>query len=889
MKFSFKFANLKTKPKILLGICSPLVLLAALGGVAIFGINSIVTTNKWVDHTHVVLGKAAAIVSSAVDMETGMRGYLLAGKDAFLDPYKGGEAATYDGIAELQETVNDNPAQVARLGEVEKVLRAWQKDVTEPTIQLRRDIGDAQTMNDMARLVGEARGKVYFDKVRKQIKTFSERETKLLKQRRAEFKAAQGNVKTDFDTVRKTVAWVDHTHKVLAAAQRILANAVDMETGMRGYLLAGAEEFLDPYKAGKDGFFLEVRALQDTVNDNPAQVERLKKVEAGIQEWIDKVTEPAIAKRRQVESGELSMADIVAMVNDKAGKMYFDAFRAQIAEFSGIEAELMAERQATAKQANGRVTDNLEVMRKNEGWVTHTYNVLAQADAVMAAAVDMETGMRGYLLAGKDEFLAPYTDGGKRFHELAGNLRQTVNDNPAQVELLKETEATIGEWRNKVTEPTIALRRQIGDARTMDDMADLIGEARGKKYFDEFRRLMGEFSADETALMEQRQASNESTVSTTFMLIAACVGIAILIGLVLAWIIGNGIARPIGSMTAAMVRLAEGDHAVEVPGTERTDEIGAMAETVQVFKDNAINVKRMEEEQEQQRLANEKRLQEERNQLADNFESAVMGIVQSVGDAATAMNGSANEMRGIAEQTSNRSAAVTSASVQASANVQSVATATEEMSASVQEISRQVSTSSEISNDAVTESQRATEQVQGLAEASQRIGDVVDLINDIANQTNLLALNATIEAARAGDASKGFAVVASEVKNLASQTAKATEEISGQITEIQGATGSAVTAIEGISKTIAQISEIGNSISAAVEEQGASTQEISRNVQEAAKGTDEVNSNINEVNQGAQETGSAAGQVLEATNDLTNQAANLKSEVDKFLTSVRAA
>jgi methyl-accepting chemotaxis protein len=180
MKFSFKFANLKTKPKILLGICSPLVLLAALGGVAIFGINSIVTTNKWVDHTHVVLGKAAAIVSSAVDMETGMRGYLLAGKDAFLDPYKGGEAATYDGIAELQETVNDNPAQVARLGEVEKVLRAWQKDVTEPTIQLRRDIGDAQTMNDMARLVGEARGKVYFDKVRKQIKTFSERETKLL-------------------------------------------------------------------------------------------------------------------------------------------------------------------------------------------------------------------------------------------------------------------------------------------------------------------------------------------------------------------------------------------------------------------------------------------------------------------------------------------------------------------------------------------------------------------------------------------------------------------------------------------------------------------------------------------------------------------------------------
>ncbi|MBT7978826.1 MAG: HAMP domain-containing protein [Rhodospirillaceae bacterium] len=733
------FSNLKTKPKILIGICSPLVLLAGLGGVAVYGIDSIVTTNKWVGHTHEVLGDAAAIVGSAVDMETGMRGYLLAGKNEFLDPYKGGEASTYQGITELQQTVNDNPKQVARLGEVEKVLREWQSEVTEPTIQLRREIGDAQTMNDMAALVGEARGKVYFDKFRGQIKTFIEREQSLLDKRHADFVST-------FETVRRTA---------------------------------------------KSGSTVDVKQL--------------------------------------------------------------------------------------------------EIMAENEKWVAHTYKVIQHANAIVAAAVDMETGMRGYLLAGQDAFLAPYTSGSKRFIELTDSLSQTVNDNPAQVKLLKETQKTISEWREKVTEPAIALRRQIGNAKTMDDMADLIGEARGKKYFDEFRRLMGEFSAEETALMEQRRAGNVETVSTTYLLIAICVGLAILIGGVLAWIIGNGIAKPIASMTSAMVKLAEGDLEIEVPGTERKDEIGGMAGTVQVFKDNAINVKRMEADAEHQRLDAEKRMREERIQLADNFESAVMGIVQSVGDSATSMSSSAEEMRGIADQTSERSATVTTASIQASANVQSVATATEEMSATVQEISRQVSQSSDISNTAVAESQSATEQVQGLVEASQKIGEVVGLINDIANQTNLLALNATIEAARAGDAGKGFAVVASEVKNLAAQTAKATEEISGQIAEIQTATGSAVTAIEGISQTISQISEIGNSISAAVEEQGASTQEISRNVQEAAQGTEEVNSNMGEVNRGAQETGSAASQVLEATNGLSKQATSLKDEVDKFLNSVRAA
>ena len=375
----------------------------------------------------------------------------------------------------------------------------------------------------------------------------------------------------------------------------------------------------------------------------------------------------------------------------------------------------------------------------------------------------------------------------------------------------------------------------------------------------------------------------------TFLLYGGLTLALLTITALLVFAIVRSITVPVGALTGVMNKLSEGDKTVEVFGLNRGDEIGEMAKAVEVFKKNAIEMERLEAEQAEQKVRAEEQRKADMLKLADGFEASVMGVVQNVSSSASQMESSAQTMTSTAQQTSAQSANVASASQQATANVQTVAAAAEELAASVQEISRQVTDSSQISIEAVNEADRVGQQMQELAEASQRIGEVVDLINDIAGQTNLLALNATIEAARAGDAGKGFAVVASEVKNLANQTANATGEIAGQINAIQEATNGAVSAIEGVAATIRKISEIGAAISAAVEEQGASTGEISQNVQEAAKGTQQVDENITQVNRGADETGAAAGEVLTAAQTMSQQSATLKQEVENFLAQVRSA
>ena len=379
----------------------------------------------------------------------------------------------------------------------------------------------------------------------------------------------------------------------------------------------------------------------------------------------------------------------------------------------------------------------------------------------------------------------------------------------------------------------------------------------------------------------------QAWTSTQHSLMAA--GLVLLITLAVSTFMARGITKPLNRMTVAMKALADGRLDIEVPGIGRHDEVGEMADAVEVFKTNAVARQRLEAEQNEQDVRAAAQRKADTNRLADDFEGAVGQIIETVSSASTELESSAGTLTATAERSEKLATVVATASEEASTNVQSVASATEEMASSVNEISRQVQESARIANEAVDQARKTNDRVGELAKAAARIGDVVELINTIAGQTNLLALNATIEAARAGEAGRGFAVVASEVKALAEQTAKATGEIGQQITGIQAATQDSVAAIKEIGETIGRMSEISSTIASAVEEQGAATQEISRNVQQAARGTTQVSSNITDVQRGASDTGLASAQVLSAAQSLSRESTQLKLEVGKFLNSVRAA
>jgi methyl-accepting chemotaxis protein len=446
------------------------------------------------------------------------------------------------------------------------------------------------------------------------------------------------------------------------------------------------------------------------------------------------------------------------------------------------------------------------------------------------------------------------------------------------VQGLKEASALLEDYRQ-------ALTRLIENSKSIDGLV--------AEMADSAAAILKGASAMKAGLLADQQrleAESDAIASETERLIVMLAGGGFLIGSALALLLGKGIARPMTAMCKAMRELAGGNFDVVLPGLGRGDELGEMAGAVEEFKMQAIaKAERDAAAQDAQNQVSSAARRAELIRFADDFEAAVGAIVSSVSASAVQLEQAAGTLTRTADTTQSLSSKVAGASEQASSNMQSVATATEELSASVDEIGRQVRESNKIAEAAVLQAQQTDGRIGKLSRAAQEIGDVVKLITAIAEQTNLLALNATIEAARAGEAGRGFAVVASEVKSLASQTAKATDEISSHILGMQGATQESVAAIKEIGGTIGQISSIASSIAGAVEQQSAATQEIARSVQSVAQGTHQAAANIMQVNRGATETGSASEEVLNSAKTLSTESTRLREELARFMANIRAA
>ena len=628
-------------------------------------------------------------------------------------------------------------------------------------------------------------------------------------------------VYSSINSLLDTFERVEHTHNVLAKASDIEAAAVDMETGMRGFLLAGQEEFLAPYNAGNISFHQLIKELSATVNDNPSQVQLLSETEQTIEKWQSQVIEPVVKLRKDIGNAS-TMNDISVLVQEAHGKVYFDKFRGQIQTFIDREKKSLNRREAQAKS-----TQSIKKLRELTHWVTHTYQVLDKAKSILAAAVNMETGMRGYLLAGQEEFLAPYNNGQKIFNQLIDELSRIINDNPPQVRLLNEISQTINDWRSKVVEVQIALRRDIGDAKTMDDMADEVGKAKGKVYFDKFRGQIKLFKDRERSLMTERLSHLTSTSDLAINLSIFGTLLAILIGLVIVILLANNIMRLLGGEPAYLNKVASDIANGDLSGTLTVKS----GDRTSLFASMALMSEKLTEVVKEIQLSSE-----------------------------TVHSGSLN--------LSDTSMTLSNNATEQAASLEEVSSSMEEMAANIRQSADNAQQTEKIAQQVSKDAASGGKAVNAAVIAMKEIANTISVIEEIARQTNLLALNAAIEAARAGEHGKGFAVVASEVRQLAQESKTAAGEISKLSQTSMEVAEKAGSLLDSIVPDITKTAELVKEISVAAQEQDI--------------GANQINQAIQQLDQIVQQGAAVSEEVAATSQELSSQAENTQETISFF-------